>query len=182
MRLSPFVDVMKNQHKTLVPPTLDSSGQGLAEAKLRQAEVRVTQARLEVLTVLLSKQRAMSHNEMQDALPAMDRVTLYRALDCLADAGLAHKITGDDRVFRFSTGSEVQQSANLKQALMPPQHQHGHFQCTRCAKVFCLEQPNAANTLRDQLQATLASTALKGFQSHDIEVTIKGWCDRCNHA
>lgn len=173
---------MKIQHKVSAQLAVDKSGQVLAEAKLRQAEVRVTQARLDVLSLLLSKQRAMSHNEMQDAFPAMDRVTLYRALDCLADAGLAHKITGDDRVFRFSTGNEVQQTADVKHALMPQQHQHGHFQCTRCAKVFCLEQPDAANTLRDQLQTTLASTALKGFQSHDIEVTIKGWCDACNHA
>jgi Fur family ferric uptake transcriptional regulator len=173
---------MKIQHKVPIQPVVDTSGQALAEAKLRQAEIRVTQARLDVLSVLLSKQRAMSHNEMQDALPTMDRVTLYRALDCLADAGLAHKITADDRVFRFSTGSDASQSAEVKQSLMPPQHHHGHFQCTRCSKVFCLEQSDAASSLSDQLQATLASTALKGFQSHGIEVTIKGWCDRCNHA
>lgn len=149
----------------------------LAEARLRQAQVRVTQARKEVLSVLLAQQRALSHTEMQDALPAMDRVTLYRALDCLADAGLAHKITGDDRVFRFSTGHEPAQHASSVDKI--DQHQHGHFQCTRCAKVFCLEQPDAGHTLRDQLQATLDATAAKGFQSHAIEVTIKGWCERC---
>ncbi|MFZ6798928.1 Fur family transcriptional regulator [Undibacterium sp. Di24W] len=154
----------------------------IAEHKLRAAQVRVTQARLDVLSVLLKQHRAMSHTEMQDALPAMDRVTLYRALDCLADAGLAHKITGDDRVFRFSTGSELNVSAETSQHINPIQHQHGHFKCTRCSKVFCLEQPAASHTLSDQLQATLDSTALKGFQSHDIEVTIKGWCDRCNDA
>ncbi len=173
---------MKIQHKNPLAHEQDKPSQHVAELKLRQAAVRVTPARLEVLGTLLNKQRAMSHNEMQDALPAMDRVTLYRALDCLADAGLAHKITGDDRVFRFSTGSEVGDTDDTKQTLMTTQHQHGHFQCTRCAKVFCLEQPDAANTLRDQLQATLVSTALKGFQSHHIEVTIKGWCDRCSHS
>ncbi|MFA9275793.1 MAG: Fur family transcriptional regulator [Candidatus Aquirickettsiella gammari] len=151
----------------------------LAEVKLRQTQVRVTQARKEVLSVLLVQQRALSHTEMQDALPAMDRVTLYRALDCLADAGLAHKITGDDRVFRFSTGHEPAQHASSVDKLTPAQHQHGHFQCTRCAKVFCLEQPDAGHTLRDQLQATLEATVAKGFQSHAIEVTIKGWCERC---
>jgi Fur family ferric uptake transcriptional regulator len=154
----------------------------VAENKLRAAQLRVTQARLDVLSVLLTQHRAMSHTEMQDALPQMDRVTLYRALDCLADAGLAHKITGDDRVFRFSTGSEdVIVGASLESRVINPvQHQHAHFKCTRCSKVFCLEQPAANDTLSDQLQVTLASTALKGFQSHDIELTIKGWCDRCN--
>lgn len=160
-------------------PAASSTTLALAEARLRQTQVRVTQARKEVLSVLLAQQRALSHTEMQDALPTMDRVTLYRALDCLADAGLAHKITGDDRVFRFSTGHEPVQHASSIDKLAPAQHQHGHFQCTRCAKVFCLEQPDAGHTLRDQLQATLDATVAKGFQSHAIEVTIKGWCDRC---
>lgn len=158
-------------------PAASSTTLALAEARLRQTQVRVTQARKEVLSVLLEQQRALSHTEMQDALPTMDRVTLYRALDCLADAGLAHKITGDDRVFRFSTGHEPAQLASSVDKIA--QHQHGHFQCTRCAKVFCLEQPDAGHTLRDQLQATLDATVAKGFQSHAIEVTIKGWCDRC---
>lgn len=152
----------------------------LAEIKLRAAQVRVTQARLDVLGTLLMQHRAMSHTEMQDALPTMDRVTLYRALDCLADSGLAHKITGDDRVFRFSTGNAVDAQIAATVFVNPVQHQHGHFKCTRCSKVFCLEQPAASHTLSDQLRATLDSTALKGFQSHDIEVTIKGWCNRCN--
>lgn len=169
---------LPKQAKTVTAQKLASFS--VAEHKLRAAQVRVTQARLEVLSVLLTQHRAMSHTEMQDALPAMDRVTLYRGLDCLADAGLAHKITGDDRVFRFSTGSEPGAPTQAAQQINPVQHQHGHFKCTRCNKVFCLEQPAASHTLSDQLQATLDSTALKGFQSHDIEVTIKGWCDRCN--
>jgi Fur family ferric uptake transcriptional regulator len=49
-----------------------------------------------VLSVLLDTKRALSHLEVQDALPEMDRVTLYRALDCLTEAGLTHKIPGDD--------------------------------------------------------------------------------------
>lgn len=154
----------------------------LAEVKLRAARVRVTQARLEVLSLLCAQHRAMSHTEMQDAMPQMDRVTLYRALDCLTEAGLAHKIASDDRVFRFSSGSESAQTTDDNQAGGHAQHHHGHFKCTRCAKVFCLEQPDSNLSLRDQLQETLASTALKGFQSHDIEVTIKGWCNQCSLA
>lgn len=162
---------------------LDVTETEMAETKLRLAKVRVTQARKEVLSVLLTQQRALTHTELQDALPAMDRVTLYRALDCLADASLAHKITGDDRVFRFSgrqeTAPDAGASSLSSQRNVGVQHQHGHFQCTRCAQVFCLESPDANHTLRDQLQVTLQTTAAKGFQSHDIEVTIKGWCARC---
>jgi Fur family ferric uptake transcriptional regulator len=148
----------------------------LAESKIRQSSMRSTAARRDVLTLLLLSQRAMSHMELQEALQDMDRVTLYRALDSLTEAKLTHKVTGDDRVFRYSTGTEN---------FLPPEsasipHQHGHFKCTRCQKVVCLDQPQISTSLKEQLQATLEATANKGFQNHDIEVTIKGWCDSCS--
>lgn len=145
-----------------------------ASSLLSDAGVRVTGARLNVLSELLASQRALSHLEVQDALPEMDRVTLYRALDCLTDAGLAHKISGDDRVFRYSTGSET---AGNKEH--PAQHQHGHFKCTRCARVFCLDDTQQPPGLRQQLQSSLQASLGRGFQSHDIELTIKGWCADC---
>jgi len=140
----------------------------LAEAQLRGASVRITAARVKVLAALLDAGRAFSHQDVQDAFADMDRVTLYRALDCLTDAGLAHKIAGDDRVFRYSAGAEHDGLAH---------HQHGHFKCTRCAKVFCLDSIAEPETLQNALQHTLG----KGFRSHDIEFTIKGWCADCAH-
>ncbi|HJV75777.1 MAG TPA: Fur family transcriptional regulator [Noviherbaspirillum sp.] len=139
----------------------------LAEAQLRVASVRITPARVKVLAALLNAQRAFSHQDVQDAFAEMDRVTLYRALDCLTDAGLAHKIAGDDRVFRYSAGAEHDGSIQ--------HHQHGHFKCTRCSKVFCLDSIGEAGMLQDALQESLG----KGFQTHDIEFTIKGWCADC---
>ena len=140
----------------------------LAESQLRDAAVRSTAARVKVLTALLEAGRAFSHQDMQDTFSDMDRVTLYRALDCLTDAGLAHKIAGDDRVFRYSAGADHG---------AVPHHQHGHFKCTRCARVFCLDSIGEAEMLQSALQKTLG----KGFRSHDIEFTIKGWCADCAH-
>ncbi|HEX2530352.1 MAG TPA: transcriptional repressor [Burkholderiaceae bacterium] len=124
---------------------------------------------------------------MQQALIGMDRVTLYRALDCLVGAGLAHKIAGDDRVFRYSAGTE---HANCKDSMHAMQ-QHGHFKCTSCAKVFCLDGtvptlPIGAahqtySALHEELQNVLQKTLGNGFQSHNIELTIKGWCADCAH-
>jgi Fur family transcriptional regulator, ferric uptake regulator len=155
--------------------------EALAAAQLRTKAVRSTAARVKVLAALLGARCACSHQEMQESFAAMDRVTLYRALDCLIEAGLAHKIAGDDRVFRYSAGPEhgSAQQTPLAAGNSKPQHQHGHFKCTRCAKVFCLE--NAADaklqaTLQ-QLQASLGDS----FQCHEIELTIKGWCAECAH-
>jgi Fur family ferric uptake transcriptional regulator len=168
----------------------------LAEMRLREASVRITPARVKVLTTLLGARCAFSHQDIQDTLVDMDRVTLYRALDCLTDAKLAHKIAGDDRVFRYSVGTEHgKQGDAALSSQNPTQHQHGHFKCTRCAKVFCLDGSNESglstgvmaesakrqSTLRQQLQSALQETLGKGFQSHDIELTIKGWCADCAH-
>ena len=139
-----------------------------AEAQLRGASVRITEARVKVLAALLEADRAFSHQDVQETFSDMDRVTLYRALDCLTDAGLAHKIAGDDRVFRYSAGAEHRSE---------PHHQHGHFKCTRCSRVFCLDSIGEAEMLQNALQQSLG----KGFRSHDIEFTIKGWCADCAH-
>lgn len=147
-----------------------------AENMLRQARVRATDARLRVLGLLLESRHALSHLELQSKLEELDRVTLYRALDCLTGAGLAHKIAGDDRVFRYSTGNEVTADAAVRSIL----HQHGHFKCTRCDKLFCLDDELQPHSLKEQLQATLRNTLGKGFQNHDIELTIKGWCADCS--
>ena len=161
----------------------------LAEVQLRDAAVRVTQARVNVLATLIAARSAVSHQDIQDTFVDMDRVTLYRALDCLTEAGLAHKIASDDRIFRYSAGTEHSEHGTHDHT----QHQHGHFKCTRCARVFCLDGSGEAGFLESvlpalaskpqsaatQLQTALQKTLGKGFQSHEVELTIKGWCADC---
>lgn len=158
----------------------------LAESQLRQAGVRATQARVLVLSALTHSPNAMSHQDLQDDLPDdMDRVTLYRALECLTEAGLAHKIAGDDRIFRFSVGAEHSECHHAGKPHAP--HQHGHFKCTECLRIFCLDGTSEAGLLesvlptsiKNPLQNALQQTLGQGFESHDVELTIKGWCAQC---
>lgn len=164
------------------PPHTD-----IAETQLRDAGVRVTQARISVLGTLLAARNAMSHQDVQDALTNMDRVTLYRALDCLTEAGLTHKIASDDRIFRYSVGKEHSEHQHDHKLGAHAQHQHGHFKCTRCSRVFCLDGSGYAGflesvlptSIKNPLQSALQTTLGKGFQSHEVELTIKGWCADC---
>lgn len=197
--------VTKNSKSALRTAPL-SPAATLAEEQLRLSSVRITTARVKVLTALLEARCAVSHQDMQDLFADIDRVTLYRALDCLTDAGLAHKIAGDDRVFLYSAGAEHTESA-FAHLTLQAQHQHGHFKCTRCAKVFCLDGSGDAGflgdvlapamkdttttsgevaatspaLLRQRLQQALQESLGKGFEGHDIELTIKGWCADCAH-
>ncbi|HZS81032.1 MAG TPA: transcriptional repressor [Herbaspirillum sp.] len=167
-----------------------AKAQALARLQLRAAAVRVTQARVSVMALLLSARSAVSHQDIQDQLVGMDRVTLYRVLDCLTDAGLAHKIASDDRIFRYNAGAGKEHHDAPQSAQGHPQH--GHFRCMRCARVFCLDGSGEAGFLESvlpssgkrrsttaQLQSALQKSLGKGFQSHEIELTVKGWCDDC---
>jgi Fur family ferric uptake transcriptional regulator len=147
-----------------------NTGEGkrlLAENMLRQAQI-----------LLLESDFALSHLDVQNTLRDLDRVTLYRALDCLTEADLAHKIAGNDRVYRYSTGTDL--AADVAARGSQQMHEHGHFKCTRCGKVFCLDDSEQPSSIKEQLQATLQDTLGKGFQNHGIEVTIKGWCADCS--
>ncbi|HWZ48796.1 MAG TPA: transcriptional repressor [Herbaspirillum sp.] len=175
-----------------------SDARAYAELLLRDASVRVTAARTNVLSTLLTTRAALSHQDIQDTFTEMDRVTLYRALDCLTEAGLAHKIAIDDRIFRYSAGAEHHEhpdGSGHQHRKQQAQHQHGHFKCTHCARVFCLDDTADATFLSSvlpatddrksaalQLQHALEKTLGKGFQGHEVELTIKGLCADCAHS
>jgi Fur family ferric uptake transcriptional regulator len=129
-----------------------------ARSALRATGERVTPARLRVYVALLDSPRALSHHELEAALGAgapVDRVTLYRVLDWLVDQGLARRVAGSDRIWRFSITRESRAS-------------HAHFECNRCGKVISLSE---ALTGRVPLP--------RGFRSEAVELTVKGRCAEC---
>lgn len=129
-----------------------------ARALLARQGARATRARIDVLAVLLASPDALSHHDVERRLPRghdIDRVTLYRVLDWLTARNLAHKVSGDDRVWRFSSAS-------------PGGGAHAHFQCSDCGRVVCLEQARVP-----------AIPLPQGFRPADVEVTVKGTCDAC---
>lgn len=99
----------------------------------------------------------------------MDRVTLYRALEWLTKNGLAHKIAGDDRIWRFRANAEDHS------------HQHAHFRCTRCTRLICLDTPETSHDPHSSpLLPLLAPLPLpQGYQSHSFELTVHGLCAEC---
>lgn len=120
--------------------------------------LRATQARTAVLTVLLNAGSALSHAEIQDHLQDLDRVTLYRVLDWLVDHHLVHSITGQDRARRFQ----------VSQPKVP--HQHAHFKCIQCGKVFCL----------DAVSIKQPEPLPRHFTVDSVELNIHGHCADCS--
>lgn len=135
-----------------------------AEVLVRSAATRVTRGRIEILAVLLAARRALTHHEIERQVRRgaldMDRVTIYRVLEWLVARGLAHRISGDDRVWRFNAADEEHA------------RQHAHFKCNNCGDVTCLETALAARSV------PLPS----GYRPQEVELTVKGLCAGCTHS
>jgi len=132
-----------------------------AQARLDDSGARATPARISVLSLLLDAKSALTHQELeQSALQqglSFDRVTLYRALDWLVDQGMAHKVLGIDRSWRYNALNETSV------------HQHAHFHCTSCNQVLCLEK----------LQPTLLYSLPADYNVDEVELNLQGSCPKC---
>lgn len=132
----------------------------VADNLVRSTGDRVTSARVHILATLLGADRALTHNEIEarlDPTHEINRVTVYRVLEWLTQRKIAHKIAGEDRVWRFT----VQEEGHAGQ--------HPHFVCNGCGRVLCLSE--SAEPPKPRLPV--------GFQPQGFELTVKGLCDAC---
>ena len=152
---------MMNRARLPVAAAAAAASVGTAEKLLAERGVRTTRARIDVLSVLLAAGQALTHHEVEGRLKKghdVDRVTLYRVLEWLTEQGIAHKLSGDDRVWRFSVSGRAHAATGA----------HAHFQCSDCGKVICLDE------------ARMPAISLpRGFRRREVEVTVKGSCDAC---
>lgn len=108
-------------------------------------------------------------------MPDLDRVTLYRTLDCLLAAQIVHKIAGKDRVFRYSLGART----DAAEASDTFSHHHAHFHCNQCGRIFCLtntiwQSANAADW-QQQAQQELG----QDFRIQQMDLSLTGLCSQC---
>lgn len=132
-----------------------------AQQMIRATGARVTNARIRILATLLEAEGALTHADIESRLAeasGIDRVTVYRVLDWLVEQSLAHKISGDDRVWRFNAAGGGHG------------HEHAHFQCACCQRVICL----------DDLGRGWAPALPPGFTPLEIQLTVRGLCAECS--
>ncbi|MFY7865233.1 Fur family transcriptional regulator [Roseateles sp.] len=127
--------------------------------RLSALGLRVTPNRLAVLAVFEEASRALSHADIEAALPqGMDAVTLYRTLDALADAGVLSKTVGADRVSRYAL---MQPSAHHEE--------HAHFHCDGCGRVYCLPS-----------KPPRQPSVPEGFAVAAVDLSVHGQCADCS--
>ncbi len=129
---------------------------------LKTSGLRRTTVRETILRLLDNAGRPLSHQDILRRRGAIsfDRVTVYRTLETLQEAGLLHRIQGMDGTWRFCrhrSESPGKCSGN-----------HIHFLCARCDLMSCLpEQP----------LPWVAAPA--GATIHSKQLVVHGHCAAC---
>ncbi|MBS2012875.1 MAG: transcriptional repressor [Deltaproteobacteria bacterium] len=119
--------------------------------RIREAGLRATPGRIAVLAELERRASPVSHSEQADALEGeeLDRVTVWRILVALTEAGLADRVDHGDRTWRFEKRREAHGAAI-----------HPHFMCVSCKAVECL--PESSVRVAPRLARSVTEVQLKG--------------------
>ena len=135
------------------------------ERLLKKSKLRRTPVREGVLEILSRSARPLGAVEILEKLPPKtDAVTVYRTLNTFTAKGVAHRIRGEDRVWRYALGG-----GDAHETV----HHHPHFVCECCGKVECLKQAQIP-------PAFVASLGVgEKYAIRYPEVVLHGICPRC---
>lgn len=140
---------------------------------LRQGNLRVTSVRMAILRLLAQSPVALEASDITAALEATeanaDRVTVYRTLNALVDAGIAHRVDPGDRIFRFSLTDHGRCTPEHHE------HEHPHMVCDSCGAVECIL--DAEVIIKPRTGATPPSR--RAFKVSQQGIMLHGTCDRC---
>jgi Fur family transcriptional regulator, ferric uptake regulator len=130
-----------------------------ATEMLKASRLYRTEARVAILAVLLKASRPITQEQIADELdPRHDKVTIYRTLASLLQAGLVHKALTGAKTWQFELGHRC------------TQHQcHPHFTCTHCGSTHCLPD----------LEPPLTRGPYRGFVIQRQQVLFEGLCPGC---
>ncbi len=149
------------------------------EQVLRHKGVRSTPIRVGILSLLTQSNRAYTHADLERAFDhALDRVSLYRCLLTLTDAGLVHKHI-DTKGLCWYFVAPVNRSADAAVPVdaVPMDHPAGtgpddypHFKCNQCETVVSLPK------LPEEYMARI-----RQYQLDNLRLLGEGTCDDCRH-
>lgn len=122
-------------------------------------QVRNTQAKTDILALINTSEKALSHSDIQGKLNAdYNRVTVYRVLERLEEEGKIHKFVNVDGIVNFAKCSHCDDIHH---------HNHLHFNCERCKSVTCIDNVMPGIKLP------------KDFKIHQYNLVVSGICPKC---
>ncbi len=131
-----------------------------SERLLERKHVKPTAMRILVVEELLKTTEAVSLQDLEEALPTADKVTIYRTIKTFEDNDIVHAVVLPNGQTKYA----------LCRHAGHQHHIHPHFTCTKCGQTHCLPQTHMQ--LEDFPQ---------GYKVCDILLTFSGLCPECQH-
>ncbi len=131
-----------------------------ARQMLKRAKLYCTDARIAILRALIETARPLRQDQIssQSAKATFNKVTVYRTLESLVEAGLVHRAFTQNRAWHFELADHC------------TEHQcHPHFTCTSCGVTHCLTD----------ISLPMAKVADRGFVISRQQVRLEGLCPSC---
>ncbi|RKD91825.1 Fur family transcriptional regulator [Mangrovibacterium diazotrophicum] len=123
--------------------------------------IRKTLPRMAIIEVLQESTAPLSEADIKQGMGKLyDRITFYRNVQTMLEAGILHRIIIDNTQVRYALNHCDEHHCH---------HQnHLHFYCKKCNGVTCLDAVLAASQLVPE-----------GYEADEIEVLIQGTCKNC---
>jgi Fur family ferric uptake transcriptional regulator len=132
------------------------------ELLLKKHQLKRTEPRLRVLSLLSAKKVATSQPDLEDVIADVDRVTLYRILSAFEEKGIIHKV--------FDLNGTANYALCLADCDEHDHHdEHLHFNCTACKNVYCLDELDLP-----------AINLPAGFKLDGFNLSATGLCPKCS--
>jgi len=127
---------------------------------LDSAKLKRTGSRTAIIEVLLKTTRPQTAEDIISEIgrARINKVTIYRTLDSMIEAGLVHRAFVSDGKCHFELADKC------------GEHQcHPHFVCTDCGQTRCLHD----------VSVPMASSPPAGFTIQRQQVRLEGLCPDC---
>tara|TARA_R110002073_G_scaffold279026_1_gene443047 strand:+ start:315928 stop:316344 length:417 start_codon:yes stop_codon:yes gene_type:complete len=132
------------------------------ENYLESNNIRVTAMRLLIYKFLATKEIAVTLSDIELAFEKSDRTTLYRTIKTFEDKGIVHQIDDGTGITKYALCEEECKCAIGSDL-------HLHFHCNTCNETVCLTEHKIP-----QIKVP------KGYISENVNLVVKGICDKCS--
>ncbi len=129
---------------------------------LEYHQVKKTTPRVALIQALQKGNGPLSESEIKELMGELyDRVTFYRSVQTLSQAGIIHRIVADNVLVKYA----------LNNCENGHHHQvdHAHFYCRKCHNLYCLKSIKIRKL-----------SLPEGFLDEEHDLIIRGICDTCN--
>ena len=135
----------------------------IIEQLLISKDIRITAMRLLIYKFLAKKEVAVTLSDIENAFAKADRTTLYRTIKTFKEKNIVHQIDDGTGITKYALCKESC-TCEIDTDL------HLHFHCNNCNETVCLTEHKIP-----QIKVP------DGFLSENINLVVKGICNKCSY-